>query len=72
MRPFVGHSWVGTCPLDWTIVRPPRLLDTPARGDHRTRVDGAVRGGSTIARADAVLRVLPDSGAHRHTGDVAY
>ncbi|WP_031168381.1 hypothetical protein [Streptosporangium roseum] len=46
-----------------------------ARGDYRTRVDDAVRGGSTIARADladAVLRVLPDSGTHRHTVDVAY
>jgi hypothetical protein len=34
-----------------------------------------VRGGPTIARtdlADAVLRVLPDSGTHRHTVDVAY
>ncbi|MEV4247715.1 hypothetical protein AB0J63_30380 [Streptosporangium canum] len=54
---------------------PPRLLDTPAHGDYRTRVDDAVRGGSTIARADlpdAVLRVLPDSGTHRHTVEVAY
>ncbi|WP_326635071.1 hypothetical protein OG884_20070 [Streptosporangium sp. NBC_01755] len=52
-----------------------RLLDTPARGDYRTRIDDAVHGGSTIARAalaDAVLRVLPDSGTHRHTVDVAY
>ncbi|GAA3692436.1 hypothetical protein GCM10022224_067680 [Nonomuraea antimicrobica] len=61
--------------FDWTIVCPPRLLDSPARGDYRTRVDDAVRGGSTIADvdlADAVLRVLPDSGTHRHTVDVAY
>ncbi|WP_185083428.1 hypothetical protein [Nonomuraea muscovyensis] len=46
-----------------------------ARGDNRTRVDDAVRGGSTIARADladAVLRGLPDSGTRSHTVDVAH
>ncbi|WP_157253468.1 NAD(P)-dependent oxidoreductase [Nonomuraea typhae] len=62
-------------PLDWTVVRPPRLLNSPARGAYRTAVDDCVRGGMTITRADladAVLRVLPDPGTHRHTVDVAY
>ncbi|GAA1591856.1 SDR family oxidoreductase [Actinomadura kijaniata] len=38
--------------LDWTIVRPPRLLDKPAKGSYR-RADGLdVRGGRAITRAD--------------------
>ncbi|MFD9949342.1 NAD(P)-dependent oxidoreductase [Nonomuraea sp. NPDC059023] len=67
--------WIRDSPLDWTVVRPPRLLDSPARGAYRTAVDDCVRGGMSIGRADladAVLRVLPDPDTHRHTVDVAY
>ncbi|MFI6294070.1 NAD(P)-dependent oxidoreductase [Nonomuraea sp. NPDC050790] len=68
-------EWIRDSPLDWTVVRPPRLLDSPARGGYRTALDDCVRGGMSIGRADladAVLRVLPDRDTHRHTVDVAY
>ncbi|HEX5748824.1 MAG TPA: SDR family oxidoreductase [Archangium sp.] len=38
--------------LDWTLVRPPRLLDGPARGGYRLARDAGVPGGSEITRAD--------------------
>src|SRR4051812_43850427 len=43
--------------LDWTIVRPPRLLDRPGAGRYRVRRDGNVRWGFSIARADLALAV---------------
>lgn len=61
-------------PEDWTLVRPPRLLDRPARG-YRTAMGDGVRNGFSIGRedlADAVLRVLPDPATHRRVVDVAY
>lgn len=39
--------------LEWTILRPPRLLDKPRTGKIRIGVDRfALKGGSTISRAD--------------------
>ena len=37
--------------LDWTSVRPPRLLDRPFTGRYRTAVDHSA-GGATVSRAD--------------------
>jgi putative NADH-flavin reductase len=37
---------------DWTIVRPPQLTANPPSGEVRTRLDGNVRGGFRITRAD--------------------
>lgn len=58
--------------LDWTIVRPPRLLDRPARGSYRTALDRNVPRGLTIPRADlaaALLTMLADPATfHRHIG----
>lgn len=54
---------VRACSLDWTIVRPPMLTDGPRTGAYRTTVNGAVRGGLRLSRADLadlVLRCLPD------------
>ena len=47
--------------LDWTVVRPPRLTDTPATGTYRTAYGHNLRGGWSVARADVaqlMLRVL--------------
>lgn len=55
---------------DWTIVRPPRLTDGPARGSYRERRDGNVRWGYGIRRADlasAVADVLADPSVLRAT-----
>lgn len=46
--------------LDWTSVRPPRLLDRPFTGRYRTAVDRSA-GGATVSRADVadcMLRAL--------------
>jgi putative NADH-flavin reductase len=58
--------------LDWTIVRPPRLLDRPARGHYRTALDRNLSRGLTIPRADlaaGLLTMLADPATfHRHVG----
>jgi len=58
--------------LDWTIVRPPRLLDRPARGSYRTALDRNLPRGLTIPRADlaaGLLAMLADPATfHRHVG----
>ncbi|MUL40588.1 NAD(P)H-binding protein [Streptomonospora sp. PA3] len=38
--------------LDYTIVRPPRLVDRPRTGRYRTAVEISVRGGRNLSRAD--------------------
>lgn len=47
--------------LDWTIVRPPRLIDKPLTGVYRIAYGRNVRGGFRISRADVahlMLRIL--------------
>jgi putative NADH-flavin reductase len=43
---------VSSSGLDWTIVRPPRLLDKPLTKVYRTSVEGNLPGGRAISRAD--------------------
>jgi uncharacterized protein YbjT (DUF2867 family) len=55
--------------LDWTIVRPPRLLDKPGTGRYRLGFERNVGRAVTIPRADvatAILELLdrPDSIGH--------
>ena len=60
--------------LDWTVVRPPMLLDGAARGRYRQRRDGNVRWGFSLRRADlaaAVCDLLVDPTAGRATVSVA-
>jgi putative NADH-flavin reductase len=38
--------------LDWTLVRPTRLVNAPGTGEYRVRADYAPPGGGKIARAD--------------------
>ncbi|MFF7141279.1 NAD(P)-dependent oxidoreductase [Streptomyces nodosus] len=60
---------------DWTVVRPPRLLDKPLTGAYRTVVGGFPRGGRFIARADvahAMLAMLDDRGTVKQGVGVAY
>jgi putative NADH-flavin reductase len=44
--------------LDWTIVRPPRLLTKPLTGRYRTAVGGNVRGGRSVSRANVAHFML--------------
>ncbi len=49
--------------LDWTIVRPPQLVDEEPTGEYRTAVDINVRHGRKIARSDLaafMLDLVPD------------
>ncbi|ARQ69532.1 NAD(P)-dependent oxidoreductase [Streptomyces marincola] len=60
---------------DWTVIRPPRLLDGPLTGDYRREVGGNVRGGRTIARADlahAMLAALDEPETFGRPVGVAY
>ncbi|MFC7307536.1 NAD(P)-dependent oxidoreductase [Streptomyces monticola] len=60
---------------DWTLVRPPRLLDQPATGTYRTALDVNLRNGSTIGRADvahAMLRMIDDRATVKQAVSVAY
>lgn len=45
------------CDLDWTVVRPPRLLDKPGEGRYRHAVE-AGPAGATITRADVARAML--------------
>lgn len=61
--------------LDWTILRPPRLLNKPARNDVRVgKGDHALAGGGTITRADlasVVVAALGSDDLVRHAAAVA-
>lgn len=59
---------------EWTVVRPPRLLDRPLTGRYRTAVGGNVPNSRTISRADlahAMLAVLDDPTTVRQPVGVA-
>ena len=61
--------------LDWTVVRPPRLLNGRRTGTYRTAYEQNVRAGMFISRADVAHHMLdvldhPES-IHRITG-IAY
>ncbi|MFJ4687342.1 NAD(P)-dependent oxidoreductase [Streptomyces sp. NPDC091377] len=60
---------------DWTVVRPPRLQDTPLTGVYRTVVGGFPRKGRFIGRADvahAMLAAVDDPGTVKRGVGVAY
>jgi putative NADH-flavin reductase len=61
--------------LDWTIVRPPQLVDKAATGSYRTATDINLRGGRKIARADlaaCMLGLVADEASVHHHVSVAY
>lgn len=61
--------------LDWTVSRPPRLLERNLCPTYRTAVDRNVRGGMFISRAHVahhMLAMLTDRGTIGHTVSPAY
>ena len=61
--------------LDWTIMRPPRLTNKPATGQHRTATDQNVRRGRSISRADLahfMLDAINNPDTVGHTIGIAY
>ena len=60
---------------DWTVVRPPRLLNKPLTGSYRTAVGTSPLKGRTIARADvahAMLAMIDDPATVKQAVGVAY
>lgn len=61
--------------LDWTIVRPPRLLDKERTGQYRIAVGRNLPSGFTIARADVadyLLRSVGETATHRTVVSMGY
>jgi putative NADH-flavin reductase len=61
--------------LEWTVVRPPRLVDKPLTGRYRTAYGRNLRHGMSIGRADVadlMLRTVADPESVRQTVGVAY
>jgi len=61
--------------VDWTAVRPPKLVDKPLTGKYRSVVGGNPRGGYSISRADtahAMLAALADPATVGQPVGVAY
>lgn len=60
---------------DWTIVRPPKLVNKPLTGTYRTVAGASVPRGYTISRADvahAMLAALHDPATLRQVIGIAY
>ena len=60
---------------EWTIVRPPKLVNRPLTGRYRTSVGGNVPRAYTISRADvahAMLAMLDDPATIGQAVGVAY
>ncbi|MEV7615432.1 NAD(P)H-binding protein [Streptomyces sp. NPDC089799] len=70
----VMEAAMGASRTEWTVVRPPKLLDKPRTGAYRRAIGGNVRGGRTISRADvadALLVSLTDPATARRAVGVA-
>ncbi|MEU3773919.1 SDR family oxidoreductase [Streptomyces sp. NPDC032472] len=60
--------------VQWTVIRPPRLLNRPRTGGYRRVIGGNVPGGRVISRADvadALLASLTDPATARRAVGVA-
>lgn len=73
MKPTIGRTLyadmrrlealVEASDLDWTILRPPRLMDRPSSGKTRTIPDAySVKGGNEIARVDLATAIVDQLG----------
>jgi putative NADH-flavin reductase len=66
---------LATSAMDWTVVRPPRLVNGPATGSYRIAVEANLRGGSSIRRADvahAMLAMIDDPAVMKHAVGVSH
>ncbi|WP_328925093.1 NAD(P)H-binding protein [Streptomyces sp. NBC_00190] len=65
---------MGASGTQWTVIRPPMLQNKPHTGRYRRAIDGNVRGGRVIPRADvadALLASLTDPATAGHAVGVA-
>ena len=66
---------VKNSPLDWTLVRPPRLTDKEVTGQYRMAIDQPLPRGYSISRADVahfMLNNIAADGLFRKTVEVGY
>jgi putative NADH-flavin reductase len=69
------ESLIKDSPLDWTLVRPPRLTDKPATGHYRVAIDQPLDKGYSIARADVahfMLNNIAAEGLFRRKVEIGY
>ncbi|MDL4820013.1 NAD(P)-dependent oxidoreductase [Actinomadura opuntiae] len=66
----VAEAQVRDSGLDWTIVRPPRLMNKEGKGRYRQAVDRSVPGGYTISRDDVAKALLDLTGDLSSIGHV--
>ncbi|MEH0936431.1 NAD(P)-dependent oxidoreductase [Micromonospora psammae] len=62
-------------PAEWTVVRPPKLVNRPLTGRYRTAIGSNVARGYTISRADvahAMLATVGDPATIRQAIGIAY
>ncbi|MFD3695918.1 NAD(P)-dependent oxidoreductase [Streptomyces sp. NPDC058646] len=70
----VMEAVIAASRTQWTVIRPPRLLNRPGTGTYRRVVGGNVPGGRVIPRADvahALLTALTDPASPGHAVGVA-
>jgi putative NADH-flavin reductase len=70
-RQMEGEIWASD--TDWTLIRPPKLTNRPARGRYRREIGRNV--GRSIARADvadAILAALADPATIGHPVGIGY
>lgn len=61
--------------IDWTIIRPPKLLDKQGRGKYRIALNGYLYNGLSISRADVahfIIQSLADEAVIKKTVEIAY
>jgi putative NADH-flavin reductase len=61
--------------INWTIVRPPELVDSDATGNYRMAVDQQLTNGLKISRADVghfIVQHLVDDAVVKKTVEIAY
>jgi len=61
--------------IEWTVVRPPRLINKPVTGVYQTARNGNIPHGLSISRADVahfMLAALDDPTTIRHAVGIAY
>ncbi|MFC9299302.1 NAD(P)-dependent oxidoreductase [Streptomyces sp. NPDC057011] len=70
----VMEAAIGASRAEWTVIRPPRLLNRPRTGTYRRALDANVPRARVIPRADvadALLTTLTDPTTSRHVVGVA-
>ena len=64
------ESEVGQADLDWTIVRPPRLTNGPARHSYRIMDGNLPKGGFLISRADVAHFMIGEAENPAHSKQI--